>query len=128
MSEQHNPQAEQMADESMARNLAHPAQAIWPQEGGLFDRYALAGELSILDVGCGHRREHPAPGRGLSQAWLVDSDILDSNLELARRDSASFDAAEFASMISAIETPPHYADWHVPVVSGRKPLALQELS
>jgi hypothetical protein len=39
----HNPQAEQMGDESMARNLAHQAEAIWPQELPLFERSGLAG-------------------------------------------------------------------------------------
>ena len=39
-----NPQAEQMGDESMARNLAHQADAIWPQEQRLFDRYDLPDE------------------------------------------------------------------------------------
>lgn len=63
MKQEHNPQAEQMADESMARNLSYQAQATWPQEHSLFDRYSLSG---------------------------------------------------------AFETPPHYAVWHVPVVSGRK--------
>jgi hypothetical protein len=51
MSLDHNPQAEQMGDESMARNLAHQAEAIWPQEQHLFDRYGLSGDLAILDVG-----------------------------------------------------------------------------
>jgi hypothetical protein len=32
MSENLNPQYEQMADESMVRNLAAQAEAIWPQE------------------------------------------------------------------------------------------------
>ena len=41
MSQDRNPQAEQMGDESMARNLAHQAEAIWPQECRLFDRYGL---------------------------------------------------------------------------------------
>ncbi len=31
-----NPQAEQMADESMVRTLAAQARAIWPQEALLF--------------------------------------------------------------------------------------------
>lgn len=31
--------------------------------------------------------------------------------------------AEFAKFITAIETPPNYAVWHVPVVSGYKPPA-----
>ena len=53
MAQDRNPQAEQMGDESMVRNLGFQADAIWPQEQGLFDRYQLAGELRILDVGCG---------------------------------------------------------------------------
>jgi hypothetical protein len=28
--------------------------------------------------------------------------------------------ADFDAMISAIETPPQYAVWHVPLISGRK--------
>jgi ubiquinone/menaquinone biosynthesis C-methylase UbiE len=90
MSEQHNPQAEQMADESMARNLAHQAQAIWPQERALFDRYALAGALSILDVGCGTGEITRRLAERYPQAQLLGIDILESNLQLARRDSASF--------------------------------------
>ena len=39
-----NPQAEQMGDESMLRNLAAQAEAIWPQEQRLFDRYQLPGD------------------------------------------------------------------------------------
>jgi ubiquinone/menaquinone biosynthesis C-methylase UbiE len=42
-----------MGDESMARNLAWQAQAIWPQEQALFARYGLSGALRILDLGCG---------------------------------------------------------------------------
>ena len=30
-------------------------------------------------------------------------------------------ARDFDAMINAIETPPNYAVWHVPVASGRKP-------
>jgi len=29
--------------------------------------------------------------------------------------------AQFEAMATAIETPPNYAVWQVPVVSGRKP-------
>ena len=37
-----NPQAKQMADESMVSgNLRAQADAIWPQERTLFDRYPL---------------------------------------------------------------------------------------
>ena len=48
-----NPQAAQMGDESMARNLAFQARAIWPAEQRLFERYALEGRFRALDVGCG---------------------------------------------------------------------------
>jgi len=36
-----NPQAKQMADESMVRNLDAQARAIWPQEIPLLRRYLL---------------------------------------------------------------------------------------
>ena len=46
-----NPQAAQMADESMVRNLAAQVRCIWPAERRLFDRYGVP--THILDVGCG---------------------------------------------------------------------------
>jgi ubiquinone/menaquinone biosynthesis C-methylase UbiE len=90
MNSERNPQAEQMGDESMARNLAHQAEAIWPQEQRLFDRYGLSGPLRILDLGCGtgeitRRLADRYPG-----ATLLGVDILEGNLELARRGSAAF--------------------------------------
>jgi len=48
-----NPQAKQMADESMVRNLDAQARAIWPQESALIQRYALPAHPKILDAGCG---------------------------------------------------------------------------
>jgi len=47
-----SPQAQQMADESMVRNLAAQAEAIWPQEQPIFQRHPL-GDSAVLDVGCG---------------------------------------------------------------------------
>ncbi|HSP16457.1 MAG TPA: methyltransferase domain-containing protein [Thermoanaerobaculia bacterium] len=47
-----SPQAQQMADESMVRNLAAQAQAIWPQEEAIFDRDP-PGSGAVLDLGCG---------------------------------------------------------------------------
>ena len=90
MSQDHNPQAEQMGDESMARNLAHQAEAIWPQESGLFARYGLSGEFSILDVGCGTGEITRRLARMYPQARLLGLDILEGNLRLARRDSGEF--------------------------------------
>lgn len=48
-----NPQAAMMADESMIRTLRHQIEAIWPQEAPLFSRYGLASGARILDLGCG---------------------------------------------------------------------------
>lgn len=90
MSLDHNPQAEQMGDESMARNLAHQAQAIWPQERALFDRYGLSGAFDILDVGCGTGEITRRLADVYPQARLLGMDILEGNLRLARRDSAAY--------------------------------------
>jgi ubiquinone/menaquinone biosynthesis C-methylase UbiE len=87
-----NPQAEQMGDESMARNLAYPAQAIWPQEQRLFDRYALPSAPRILDLGCGTGEITRRLAQRYSQASLLGIDILEQNLARARHDSAAFDA------------------------------------
>ena len=91
MSHDHNPQAGQMGDASMARTLAHQAEAIWPQELRLFDRYALSGPLRILDLGCGTGEITRRLALRYPQAHLVGVDILDSNLALARRDNAGFE-------------------------------------
>jgi len=83
-----NPQAQQMGDESMARNLAFQAQAIWPQEEPLFARYRLSGPLRILDLGCGTGEITRRLADLYPQAQVTGVDILESNLELARRQSA----------------------------------------
>ena len=90
MTADRNPQAEQMGDESMARNLAHQAEAIWPQERPLFDRYGLSGAFEILDVGCGTGEITRRLADRYPQARLLGLDILDGNLQLARRDSAAY--------------------------------------
>ena len=79
-----NPQAEQMADESMVRNLAAQAQAIWPQEAPLFGRYALPAEPRILDAGCGTGEAASRLAALFSRATVVGVDIIDAHLELAR--------------------------------------------
>ena len=84
MSREHNPQAEQMGDESMARNLAHQAEAIWPQEQRLFDRYGLSGPLRILDLGCGTGEITRRLAQRYPWAELLGVDILEENLARAR--------------------------------------------
>ena len=84
MSHERNPQAEQMGDESMARNLAWQAQAIWPQVQRLFDRYALEGVIAVLDLGCGTGEITRRLAQHYPQARLLGVDILEGNLARAR--------------------------------------------
>jgi ubiquinone/menaquinone biosynthesis C-methylase UbiE len=90
MSSERNPQAQQMGDESMARNLAFQAQAIWPQEQLLFARYQLSGPLRILDLGCGTGQITRRLADRYPQAQIVGVDILEGNLELARRENSVY--------------------------------------
>jgi ubiquinone/menaquinone biosynthesis C-methylase UbiE len=84
-----NPHVKQMADESMVRNLAAQADAIWPQEAGLFRRYRLSGALRILDAGCGTGEITSRLAGLYPDASVLGVDILDHHLELARaRNSA----------------------------------------
>jgi ubiquinone/menaquinone biosynthesis C-methylase UbiE len=79
-----NPQARQMADESMVRNLEAQALAIWPQEAPLFQRYRLPDEPTILDAGCGTGEVASRVAQLFPRARVLGVDILDSHLQLAR--------------------------------------------
>jgi ubiquinone/menaquinone biosynthesis C-methylase UbiE len=79
-----NPQAKQMADESMVRNLEAQARAIWPQEMTLLRRYALPPEARILDAGCGTGEASYRLAKMFPRASVLGVDILDQHLELAR--------------------------------------------
>jgi SAM-dependent methyltransferase len=84
-----NPQAKEMADESMVRNLAAQAEAIWPQEQALFHRYALSGDSAvtapqILDAGCGTGEISFRLAGMFPRARLLGVDVLDEHLERAR--------------------------------------------
>jgi ubiquinone/menaquinone biosynthesis C-methylase UbiE len=85
-----NPQAKQMADESMVRNLAAQARAIWPQEVSLFHRYALPTEPRILDAGCGTGEITSRLAELFPRAHVLGVDIIEQHLELARLRYASF--------------------------------------
>lgn len=80
-----NPQAEQMADESMLRNLAAQAEAIWPQEHPLFGRYRLPAAARIADIGCGSGEITSRLAALYPQAELVGVDILEGSVAYARR-------------------------------------------
>jgi ubiquinone/menaquinone biosynthesis C-methylase UbiE len=85
-----NPQAEQMADESMVRCLDAQARAIWPQEVHFFRRYALPPEPRILDAGCGTGELASRLTELFPAAHVLGVDIVDSHLELARSRYAHF--------------------------------------
>jgi len=73
-----------MADESMVRNLAAQAHAIWPQEVPLLCRYVLPREARILDAGCGTGEVSSRVAELFPRARVLGVDILDQHLELAR--------------------------------------------
>lgn len=78
-----NPQARQMADESMVRNLAAQAEAIWPQERPYFDGYALPERARILDLGCGTGEISARLADAFPAASVLGVDILDMHIEYA---------------------------------------------
>ena len=78
-----------MADESMVRNLAAQARAIWPQEIPLFRRYALPADPRILDAGCGTGEGASRLAELFPRAHVLGVDIVDPHLELARERYAS---------------------------------------
>lgn len=79
-----NPQAKQMADESMVRNLAAQANAIWPQEVEFIRRYALPAEPRILDAGCGTGEAASRLAQLFARAHVMGVDIIEDHLALAR--------------------------------------------
>lgn len=79
-----NPQAKQMADESMVRNLAAQAQAIWPQEVEFIRRYDLPPEARILDAGCGTGEIASRLAKLFPRSSVIGVDIIDAHLNLAR--------------------------------------------
>lgn len=84
-----NPQAREMADESMVRTLAAQAEAIWPQERPLFDRYKLPTGARVLDAGCGTGEITMRLAELLPAASLLGVDIVEDHLRLARARSAN---------------------------------------
>lgn len=83
-----SPQAKEMADESMVRNLAAQAEAIWPQEEPLFDRYRLPERAQVLDVGCGTGEITARMAARLPGAQFIGIDLDENHLERARARAA----------------------------------------
>jgi SAM-dependent methyltransferase len=68
----------------MVRTLAAQAQAIWPQEVPLLQRYAVPAEARILDAGCGTGEAASRLADLFPQAQVLGVDIIDGHLERAR--------------------------------------------
>jgi len=70
--------------ELLVRNLEAQANAIWPQEVGLFRRYGLSDDVAILDAGCGTGEGASRLAELYPRAQVLGVDIVDHHLELAR--------------------------------------------
>lgn len=84
-----SPQAQEMGDESMVRNLEAQAEAIWPQERPLFARYSLPARPRILDVGCGTGQITARLAELFPEAELVGVDLDEQHLVRARERCAA---------------------------------------
>ncbi len=84
-----NPQAAQMAHESMVRTLAAQAEAIWPQERLLLARYALRDGARVLDVGCGTGEFSRRIAELVPGCEVLGVDITPSSLQRAREQHAA---------------------------------------
>lgn len=80
----HNPQAAQMADESMVRNLAAQAEATWPQEAPLLARYGLPAAPRIVDLPCGTGEASARLLATWPAATLLGLDVDPAHLARAR--------------------------------------------
>ncbi len=80
-----NPQHEHMADESMVRNLAAQAEALWPQELPIFRSHPLPERPAILDAGCGTGEISSRLARLFPSARVTGVDLIESHLDRARR-------------------------------------------
>jgi SAM-dependent methyltransferase len=79
-------QAKEMADESMVRNLAAQAEAIWPQEEPIFSRDRAPS--SIVDIGCGTGEIARRLALKYPSAQLTCVDLEEQHLARARSSCA----------------------------------------
>jgi SAM-dependent methyltransferase len=83
-----SPQSKEMADESMVRNLAAQAEAIWPQEEAIFRRHPLRGD--VLDLGCGTGELTARLAESYPDATFTGVDLEEPHLARAAERSAAF--------------------------------------
>jgi SAM-dependent methyltransferase len=99
-----SPQAREMADESMVRNLAAQAEAIWPQEEPVFDRHPV-GEGRILDVGCGTGEITARLAGKFGDASLVGIDLEEPHLVRARERCSPYGSRVEFRVADALDLP-----------------------
>ena len=85
-----SPQAKEMAHESMVRNLAAQAEAIWPQEEPIFARHPPPKGARVLDAGCGTGEITARLAAKFPTVSFVGLDLEEPHLETARARSAAF--------------------------------------
>lgn len=90
MDKDRNPQHAQMADESMVRNLAAQAEAIWPQERELFVRHGLPKAAHIMDLACGTGEITRRLAGLFPTASVTGIDVEESHLNTARELAGEF--------------------------------------
>lgn len=78
-----------MADESMVRNLAAQAEAIWPQEEPIFERHP-PGNGTVLDAGCGTGEITYRLATKFERASFVGLDLEEQHLKRAAARCAPF--------------------------------------
>jgi ubiquinone/menaquinone biosynthesis C-methylase UbiE len=87
-----NPQAAQMAHESMVRNLRVQAEAIWPQERPIIAGYELQRGARVLDVGCGTGEVLLRLARERPYLELLGVDVHEPHLRHAREGARALGA------------------------------------
>lgn len=91
-----NTQVKEMADESMVRNLAAQANALWPQEAAIFARNEILPGARILDVGCGTGEIITRLAGQFPEAHFLGVDLETAHLDRARARCTGFgDRIEF---------------------------------
>ena len=107
-----NPQADQMADESMVRCLAAQAQAVWPQEKALIDRYGLAANVTVLDMACGTGEFSERLARHIGGSHVTGVDLVAAHVEAASKRCGDIgDRTRFqVGDAFALEFPDHHFD------------------